>query len=338
MNNTATLLFLCLIATSGVAKSTNSNAIDGASNYSADSTWRWGGIFGANFAQVAIGEYWAAGGLSSYSINTILNFDVRYKKKKVSFDNSINIGYGMIKQGEKSALSSQKWLKSDDKLELTSKLGYQIKGEKLSISGLINFISQAAPWFNYPNETVLTSNFLAPGYLVFGGGIDYKPNSTLSMFFAPISSGKITFVHDQNLADAGSFGVQPAERSESGEIVKPGARYRAEFGGFLRIVYKKENLSADSKSPLNDISFQSNIDLFSNYLNSPENIDINASLLLGMKVNKYISVTISANAIYDHDTSFKIIERDGDGNETGFHLGPRLQIKEVLGVGFSYKF
>ncbi len=338
MNNTAILFFLSLMATSGVARSNNSNENDDTPNYNADSTWSWGGIFGANFSQVAIGEYWAAGGLSSYSVNTILNFNVGYKKKKVSFDNSINIGYGMIKQGEKNALSSQEWLKSDDKLEFTSKLGYQIKGEKLSISGLVNFKSQAAPGFNYPNETTLTSNFLAPGYLVFGGGIDYKPNAALSMFLAPISSGKITFVHDQKLADAGSFGVQPAERNESGEIIKPGARYRAEFGGFLRIVYKKENLSGNSESPLNDISFQSNIDLFSNYLNSPENIDVNVGLLLGMKVNKYISVTISANAIYDHDTSFKIIERDGDGNETGFHLGPRLQIKEVLGVGFSYKF
>ena len=336
MKNSAIILVLCLIVTSVVASNPGSND-NGTANYNADSTWSWCGIFGANFAQVAIGEYWAAGGLSSYSVNTILSFNVNYKKKKIAFDNSINVGYGMIKQGVKSSLASQKWLKSDDKLEVTSKIGYQINGKKVSLSGLFNFKSQVAPGFSYPNETKLTSNFLAPGYLVFGGGIDYKPSDRLSVFFAPFSSGKITFVHDQNLANSGSFGVNPAEFSASGAITKEGLRMRAEFGGFLRVVYKKDNLSPNVNSPLNDISFQTNIDLVSNYLASPENIDINGGLLLGMKVNRHITVTISANAIYDHDILFAIIERDVDGNETGSHLGPRLQVKEVLGVGFSYK-
>ena len=307
-------------------------------NYNSDSTWRWGGLISVNFSQVAIGEYWAAGGLSSYSLTSLLRLYSNYKKGKTTFDNNFDMGYGIIKQGEMSSLSSQKWLKSDDKLEANSKIGRQIKDKKISVTALLNFKSQIAPGFNYPDQSKLTSNFLAPGYLVFGGGFDIKPNKGLSIFLAPISSGKITFVNDQALADSGSFGVKPATRSPSGEIISHGSRLRAEFGGFMKVLYKKENLSTNADSPLHDVSFQSNLDLFSNYLNSPQNVDVNWGMTIGMKVNKFITVTVTTNLIYDNDVSFLIEETDSGGNVTGTHHGPRVQFKEVLGVGFSYNF
>jgi hypothetical protein len=281
---------------------------------------------GLNFSQVAIGEYWAKGGLSSYSFNGILGMYANYVKGKISWDNNLDIGYGMIKQGEREALNSQPWLKSDDKVQFNTKFGYQIKDKKISLSSIINFKSQNAPGFEHPNDSVLTSNFLAPGYLVFGAGLDYKPNSNFSFFMSPLSTGKITFVNDQALSDAGAFGVDP------------GSRMRVEFGGFIKLIYKKDNLSKVEGSALNDISFQTTLDLFSNYLNNPENIDVNWGVLIGLKVNKYISATITTNIIYDDDVNFTIEEKDADGNVIGSHLGPRTQFKEALGIGFSYKF
>lgn len=306
-------------------------------HYNADSTWKWGGIIGLNFTQVAIGDYWAAGGLSSYSFNGILGLYANHKKGKMTWDNNLDVGYGMIKQGERDNLSSQPWLKSDDKLEFNSKVGRQIKGKKLSLSALVNFKSQLAPGFNFPNDSVLTSNFLAPGYLVFGAGLDYRPNDNFSAFIAPVSAGKITFVNDQNLANAGAFGVEPAVTDTNGNVLIPGSRMRAEFGGFLKMTYKRDNLSEDKESALHDISFQTNLDLFSNYLNNPQNIDVNWSVLIGLKVNKYISATITTNVIYDHDVNFTIEEKDADGNVISTHKGPRTQFKEVLAIGFSYK-
>ncbi|MBL4703541.1 MAG: DUF3078 domain-containing protein, partial [Flavobacteriales bacterium] len=326
-------LLIGFIATSFFGFAGDDKKIDSAnkpaqakSNYNADSTWKWGGIMGLNFSQVAIGEYWAKGGLSSYSFNGLLGLYANHKKGKISWDNNLDLAYGMIKQGNRDQIMDQPWLKSDDKLAINVKVGYQIKDKKISLSGLVNFKSQNAPGFNYPNDSVLSSNFLAPGYLVFGAGIDYKPTSNLSIFISPVSAGKITFVNDQALANAGAFGVEPGERM------------RAEFGGFLKLLYKKDNLSKDKESALHDISFQTQLDLFSNYLNNPENIDVNWSILIGLKVNKYISATITSNVIYDHDVKFTIEEKDANGNVISTHLGPRLQFKESLGIGLSYKF
>ena len=165
-----------------------------------------------------------------------------------------------------------------------------------------------------------------------------KPNKNLSVFIAPFSSGKITMVNDQALADSGSFGVKPAIRSASGDLISHGSRLRVEFGGFLKILYKKEKLSTNVDSPLYDISFQSNLDLFSNYMSSPQNVDINWGMMIGMRVNKFVTVTVTTNLIYDNDVGFLIEEIDSGGNVTGTHLGPRVQLKEVLGVGFSYNF
>lgn len=316
--------------------SANQPVMSGA-HYSKDSTWKWGGIIGLNFSQVAIGEYWAPGGLSSYSLNGLLGLYANRKKGKLSWDNNLDIAYGMIKQGNLDDLADQPWLKSDDRIELNSKLGYKLKGKTLSLSGLMNFKSQLSPGFVFPNDSIITSNFLAPGYLVFGAGLDYKPNDNFSMFLAPVSTGKITFVNDQALADAGAFGVQKAEFNSMGEMINPGSRIRFEFGGFLKMMYKKESLSDNKESMFNDISFQTNLDLFSNYLNNPQNIDVNWAVLVGMKVNKHISVTITTNVVYDHDINFAIEELDGDGNVIGTHPGPRLQFKEALGIGFSYK-
>ena len=78
----------------------------------------------------------------------------------------------------------------------------------------------------------------------------------------------------------------------------------------------------------------STLGLFSNYIELPKNIDINWDLLLLMKVNKYITVSINTTMIYDHDITISQ-DKDGDGiNEVN---GPRLQFKEIMGIGFSYK-
>ncbi len=54
-----------------------------------------------------------------------------------------------------------------------------------------------------------------------------------------------------------------------------------------------------------------------------------------MQINKYITTTIGTTLIYDNDIMIKV-----DDNEDGVidAVGPRLQFKEVLNVGFMYKF
>ena len=102
---------------------------------------------------------------------------------------------------------------------------------------------------------------------------------------------------------------------------------RTEFGGYLRLFYQKEIIQ--------NVSLQTKLDLFSNYLNNPGNIDVNWEVLVSMKVNKFISATIGTQLIYDDDI---LIGVDTNNDGTVDAMGPRVQFKEVLTAGLTYKF
>jgi hypothetical protein len=166
---------------------------------------------------------------------------------------------------------------------------------------------------------------MAPAYFLLALGMDYKPNSKISIFLAPITQ-KTTFVNSAFLADQGAYGVEPAYIDDNGNYV-PGIKHRTEFGGYLRACYKDQFFK--------NIDFQTKLDLFSNYLKKPGNIDVNWEVLMAFKVTKYISTTISTQLIYDDDIIINI-----DKNNDGIYevSGPRIQFKEIISLGFSYSF
>jgi len=55
-----------------------------------------------------------------------------------------------------------------------------------------------------------------------------------------------------------------------------------------------------------------------------------------MKVNKYISVNFNTVLIYDDNTKIKV-DRNKDGI-LDLVPGSRVQFKEILGAGLSFKF
>lgn len=282
--------------------------------------WKKGGLVSINFSQASFTN-WAAGGENSLSGIAIFNTFANYKKDKNTWDNSLDLAYGLLQSGI-SALR-----KNEDKIDLSSKYGRYAFLEHWYYSALINFKSQFADGYNYPNDSVVISRFMAPAYLLGAIGIDYKPNSYLSLFISPVTS-KTTFVNDQRLADAGAFGVDKAEYDSIGVKIKDGKLVRTELGGYLRFAYKKDIVK--------NVNFATKLELFSNYIENPQNIDVNWEVLIGMKVNKYLTANISTQLIYDHDIPVPV-EREINGvKEMG--TGPRLQFKEVLSVGFSYKF
>ena len=162
---------------------------------------------------------------------------------------------------------------------------------------------------------MVISKFLAPGYLLFALGIDYKPSDNFTAFISPATL-KMTIVNDQALADSGAFGVDPGKKSLS------------QFGGYLRLFLKQDLME--------NISFQSKVDIFSNYLDDPVP-DVSWETLLTMKVNKYISATLSTHLLWDKDIDIGVDDND-DGVISDEEYEPRIQFKEVLAIGFSYKF
>jgi hypothetical protein len=303
-----TVLFLSLLMPFIWLNSQTTEAEKQLKAQAADSLngWKKGGMINLNLAQTSLTN-WAAGGQSSIAVNGLINLYARYKKDNGLWENFLDLGYGSLKQGKKN------WWKTDDRIDFTSKYGYKTS-RNFYLAALVNFRSQFANGYNYPNDSVKISGFMSPGYFLGAVGIEYRPGGNFDLFFAPLT-GKLTLVTDQALADAGAFGVTPGDNLYS------------EFGGYMRLFLKKDLME--------NISIQTKLDLFTNYLHNPQNVDVNWECLIALKVNKFISATISTDMIYDDDIKIAV-----DKNDDGIveKTKPMLQFKEVLAVGFAYKF
>lgn len=286
--------------------------------------WSKGGLFGVNITQSSFTN-WAAGGENAISGAALLNIFGNYKKDKITWDNNVDLAYGLTQTAHNPTR------KNEDKIDLTSKLGRYAFYNRWYYTALLNFKTQFDNGYNYPDDSTVVSHFLAPGYVVGALGLDYKSkDNSFSFFVSPVTS-KTTIVNDRKLANNGAYGLEPAERDTvNGEyvVVKNAALYRSEFGGYIKIAYKK--------TVAKNVSLETKLELFSNYLKNPQNVDVNWEMLLGLKVNKFINASISTQMIYDHDIPVPVERKVNGVIIPG--TGPRLQFKEVIAVGLSFKF
>ncbi len=282
--------------------------------------WKTKAVFNLNIAQVSL-KNWSAGGQNSFALNSLASFSADYDKGNSSWENQLDLGYGLLRQGKDDNVITQK---TDDKIDFSSKYG-QKATDKLYYAALLNFKTQFTDGYDYEiSNSVPISKLMAPGYLLGAVGFDYKPKSNLSIFFAPLTS-KTTFVLDDSLANMGAFGVEPATYDDAGTMLTAGENTRFEFGGYVKVAYKTDLME--------NVNLQTKLDLFSNYLDNPQNIDVSWDVLLNMKVNKYITVSINTLLLYDDDVKF---EFDNDNDGVIDEKGPRIQFKELFGIGFSY--
>ncbi|MCC6600187.1 MAG: DUF3078 domain-containing protein [Crocinitomicaceae bacterium] len=295
-----------------------------------DSGWIVAGTLNINTTQTYL-KNWAAGGNNSVNITGIINYTANYRKGKSAWDNVLNLAYGrnMISFDSPS-------IKTDDRIDFTSKYGRKASAYWF-YTALLNFKTQfAAGYTSQPNglpdyNKGQISNFMAPAYGLIALGMDYKPNNSFSAFIAPLTY-RSTLVMDQKLADAGQFGVDPAKYDALGFKLSDGKKIRNEFGGYIRVNYTKDLME--------NVKFTTKLELFSNYLDRPQNVDINWENLLALKVNKFLNITITTQMIYDNDIIIvKSPEKvDELGNVTRANIGPGLQFREVAALGFTLNF
>ena len=263
--------------------------------------WRKGGQFSLNISQGSLNN-WAAGGDEfSLSVNSILNAYAFYKKGHHSWDNTLDLNMGYIRT---TSLGSRK---NDDRIDLLSKYGHAITSH-LSASALLNVRTQFLNGFTYSDTGKLFSSaFLSPAYLLLSAGVDYKPTQNLSIFVSPITS-RTVIVRNDSLSDRGLYGVIPGHHS------------RAELGAFLSVNYLKDFNKV--------VGYKGRLDLFSNYKNNPEKIDVFMTNVLSVKLYKILSATWNVDLIYDDD--IRIFGEDGKS--------PALQLKSLVGLGILVKF
>ncbi|HAQ70077.1 MAG TPA: hypothetical protein DCR48_03790 [Flavobacteriales bacterium] len=307
------LLIICLGLTMSTLTAQDSASV-------AENPWKKGALVGLNFSQTYL-DNWQGGGQSAISGTALVNLFANYKKDKWTWDNTFDGAYGLTRIGENSVFQ-----KTDDRIEINSKLGHTTPMMNAFWTAMFTFRTQWDAGYDYgsaPNP--LISDPFAPAYILLGLGIDYKPSEGFSIYISPATS-KTTIVDNQRLADAGAFGVEGATYDAFG-VKTDGEQIRYEAGGYVKIQYTKEVLK--------NVKLSTRADFFSNYLNNPQNIDINWETLIAMKINDFLSASITTNLIYDDDIKIDV-DRNEDGLING--RGPRTQFKEVFSLGVQYQF
>ncbi|UOY08593.1 DUF3078 domain-containing protein [Muricauda sp. SCSIO 64092] len=265
---------------------------------------------GLNINEVAFVN-WNAGGDNSISALANLAFVRNYKFRYLTWENELRFRYGINAQEGRSLR------KTEDLIRFTSTFGF--RKDTLSnwfYSAKAKFNTQFSNGFNYPDRETPISRFMAPGYLFFGAGTSYiKPDNSLNIYISPTTL-KATFVSDQALADNGAFGVTPGNNSF------------IEFGFLLTQTWQTEVFK--------NVQMNHRINLYTDYLRSFGNVDMDWELNFQFKVNEYISANIGTHVIYDDDIKFDQVVNDaGDVIDPGI---PRIQFKQALGLGLGYSF
>ena len=255
---------------------------------------------------------WQAGGDNNFAGNLNLNYDLNYLSGDWSLDNKILASYGLTNSKDDGIR------KTDDRLELNSILGKKLK-ESWSASFFMNFKTQFTDGYDYEddfidqnptlsNEDFPTSGFFKPAYWSFGPGLLWKKNDNLYFNISPFTA-KFTFI----TSEIYTYNEDTQLYDSSNDIetfgVDPGDSFLVEFGFNARAYYKFDIM--------NNISIENILNLFSNYIDKPQNIDLDYTLNLVMKINDVFTTNLTFQTIYD-DNAFN-----------GF------QIREVFGLGVN---
>ena len=245
-------------------------------------------------------------GESALAALIISKYQANYSKPKVKWENSAEFRYGISKS------KSRGLEKNDDKLEIQSRLGLSAF-KKWFYSAESNFRTQIANGYTFPDKVNPISAFMAPGFLTFSLGLDYKPNKDFSLFLSPFTS-KTTYIRDTVLIKPASYGLSPGTK----RLWEPGFIVKANWHRKIT-----ENITYDTKG-----------ELFNNYSYPFKKIAAEWEQVLLMEVNRFINVRIMTQMIYDYNTKFPIF--DGAGNV--IDKKPKLQFEELFTIGFAYKF
>jgi hypothetical protein len=263
---------------------------------------------------------WNAGGNNSISGLIKGQFIRTYTRENIHWKNELIMRYGINKQ------ESQEVRKTDDQFAFNSTFGY--KRDTISnwyYAGKFNFNTQFANGYAYPNIDLAISRPFAPAYAFLGIGAEYsRKDLNLNFYLSPLTQ-KTTMVFDQRLADQGAFGVEKAVYDEFGTLIREGKNIRNETGILVTNQWKREIFE--------NINFENRIALYTDYINNFGNIDVDWQLQLDLTVNQYVKANIRTHLVYDDDIKSK--EEEG-----GVQVirGPKIQLKQLLGLGVVYQF
>ncbi len=255
-----------------------------------------------NFAQASFNDSWQGGGVNNFAIGLLFNnLAVKYKRKGV-WTNDIQFQYGFLRN---KGLDLRK---SNDRLFAESKYASSIT-PKINWFAGVNLLTQLGAGYNF-NENGdrgnMISNFLAPGFLSEGIGLEYKP---VDYFVLQLGGATIrqTFVANETVFDNTFVDVEGVDRSYG---VARDKKLLNELG--LQVV------AAFDKNLTESVNLKWRYQGFLAYAPDSKPIDHNINLIAASKIGKYFNVNFSLIGIYDADQVKKF--QLSQGLSAGFSL------------------
>ena len=257
---------------------------------------------------------WSRGGESSLSGMIDITGTAKYsnKESKDQWTSSGRLRYGTIRTKERGFRTST------DMIEINSQYNRKIL-EKFDFSSEFYGKTQVAQGFHSPTDTVVVSKFLNPGTFTVGVGFEYEPIKKTLINFSPLSY-RNTFVLDTVNINQTNHGIEQDKRT------------RQEMGG--QIVIK------NSMTLFDDLKVNNNIRLFSNYLDKPQNIDMDWEMSLEKQISYLFSIRLNLHLIYDDDVRFPVFNSAGEPvllpDQTPYKVA-KAQFNQFLGLTFSFR-
>ncbi|MDR2887263.1 MAG: DUF3078 domain-containing protein [Bacteroidales bacterium] len=258
---------------------------------------------------------WVKGGENSLSslLDVTGYADFNNDLKKLSSNNFARLKLGFLATGDNPIR------KNTDILETNTKVNHKAFG-KFDFSVIMLFKTQLLTGYDYPNDSVAVSKILNPAMLTLGLGLDYKPNAQTSINFSPFAY-KLTFVTDTAHIDQTKYGIADNRKTlhESG------------LSFMISNVWQ----------PIPKISLTNRLQLFSNYVHNPQNIDVDWEFTLAASLNWFTELRINTHLIFDDDIKTTVLDSNKqpvlntDGTE---RKTARVQFKEMVGISLAFKF
>lgn len=263
--------------------------------------WKRGGNVLITFNQSAFNNEWTGGGIGNMAANILINYDFNLTKGDLLWDNKLIVDYGVNKNDGDNSFT-----KNNDRLEFNSLAGKKMKNNWY-YSVYFNMKTQMDRGAGGINH------FFSPAYFQAGPGLLWKKSDNFNVNISP-AAAKLIVVHGE-YTEVPNFPLATAAFNEAGGYygVEANETTRFEVGAAVRGYYKV-NL-------MKNISMENILALYTNYLEDPQNVDVDYTMNLAMQVNKYISANLAFQAIYDDNA-----QRNG------------FQIREAFGLGFNYAF
>lgn len=310
MNKLITL-FLFLVSTTTFAQVDSRKAatdLDSKMNSQGEMKegWTKGGTLNINANHTSNDNWQGASEKYAVAINGNLNYFAYRKWKKNLWKSDLLMAYGVLR----SPSTNDLFRKNDDRVNLSSLYARKIK-TTLYYAAALDVMTQTAPGYDYKkvlsydsvtNKTTYqkTSSFLTPGNIRGGVGLLWQARKNFSIYLSPATANVYTKI-DKDMVNIDFNNVEIGKKIAFG------------LGTLTRVDY----YTTINKT----LTYKTRFMAFTDYLNRPfDKIDIDWNNTLMFNVTKYVGVKLDVNFRY-YEGQIR-----------------RLQVLEMLGVGFTYKF